>query len=193
MSRDNGAEFWGILTLIGVIVFVALAAWSTIGYGITLGYQYNNAVHSHIENAYNSADPVTMRTEIQAAEQGMKDLGLTPDMYDGVFSWEHTSDRQMKWQYAHIDSIYTRLDEFQAWEKTQGGSSSQQMQDVYTQKLNNVRGFLKDNGGWTDWIAEGTFMVHNGFGFIVTGWLCIIDLIGTLILGVVTMIKMEEY
>ena len=172
-----------------LLLAVACVLVSTVGYDITLGYQYNNEVHSHMENAFNAADPVTMRAEIISAEEGMRNLGLKPEMYDGLFPWEHTSDRQMKWQYTHLDSILTRLDEFQRWEDSQGTTtSSQQMQDVYTSKLNNIRNFITQDGG-SDWIAEGTFLVYNGFAFIIAGWLSILFFVCFAITGSIVVFK----
>ena len=63
-----------------LLLAVACVLVSTVGYDITLGYQYNNEVHSHMENAFNAADPVTMRAEIISAEEGMRNLGLKPEM-----------------------------------------------------------------------------------------------------------------
>ena len=172
-----------------LLLAVACVLVSTVGYDITLGYQYNNEVHSHMENAFNAADPVTMRAEIISAEEGMRNLGLKPEMYDGLFPWEHTPDRQMKWQYTQLDSILTRLDEFQRWEDSQGTTtSSQQMQDVYTSKLNNIRNFITQDGG-SDWIAEGTFLVYNGFAFIIAGWLSILFFVCFAITGSIVIFK----
>jgi len=127
-------------------------------------YIFRKEVRSHIENAYYSADPSTMRSELIAAKQGMQNLGLTEDLYGAWLPWDRTPDKQMKWQYKHIDSILVRIDEFESWESSQrlNETPSQQMQDVYTQKLDNIRKFIKEDD-WSDWIAHDAFAYRDYF------------------------------
>jgi hypothetical protein len=171
-----------IFIVLGMILLV-IASFCMIVNLTSRDYIYRTEVGSHIENAYYSADPNTMRTELMDAKQGMQNLGLTDNMYGAWLPWDLTPDRQMKWQYKHIDSILTRIDEFESWEASQktitGGqlSSSQQMQDVYTQKLDNVRKFIKDDD-WSDWIAHDAFAYNKYFFTSVVG---VFFLIGGLI------------
>lgn len=182
----------GSVGVLGVI-FIALSVLCVIFLGITgliiepnAMYKYNNEVHSHLENAYWAADPVTMRAEMVTVKQNMVAIGLTPDMYNVWIPWDKTADHQMAWQYKHIDSIITRIDEFTAWEKANG---EQQLSDVYTAKLNNIRHFMSPNDGgtWSDDIARGAYLINYQFGivimsvlgllgiifFLVVGWICI--------------------
>jgi len=155
---------WTRRILIGLIVgLVILTAISFITDWTGPSYKFNKAVHSHMDNAYYSADPHTMKTEIELAVDGMQSLGLTPDMNGKFFTWEQTSDWSMAWQYTHIESVQIRLNEFIDWWNAQDTTStgSQQFQDVFTQKLNNVRSFIKTDGGWSDMIAEQAFYLHS--------------------------------
>ena len=127
-------------------------------------YEFKQSVRSHMENAYYSADPNTMEVELVAAKDGMRSLGLEEYMYSEWLPWEKTPDKRMDWQYRHMDSVLVRVEEFRRWESTQTTiESSQQFQDVYTQKLDNVRHFIKDDGGWSDDVAEGAFALNNYF------------------------------
>jgi len=157
-----------------VVVFIVFGIICGIFAGIypmsAEGFKYNTEVHSHIENAYYAADPDTMLEEIVAAKEGMKNVGLTDNMYNALFPWDKTPDRSMKWQYKHIDSIIIRIEEFKQWEESQSASSgsSQQMKDVYTEKLNNVRFFIQEDG-WSDDIAEGAYKLNFGFMYVLAG------------------------
>lgn len=158
--------------IVTAILTVASAGYVSLG----PGYVFQNKVHAHIENAYYAADPYTMRNEIQAAIAGMYELGLDEDLYSNYWYWDHTPDKQMKWQYAHLRSTLTRCDEFIAWAE---GNSTQQLNDVYTQKLDAVRGFLKEDG-WSDWIANDAYLLREAFivkmviepAYVVTGIVC---------------------
>lgn len=153
--------------IFGLMCFVMIL--TPFGFGIykctTVDYQFNNAVHSHMENAYYSSDPSTMRTELNETVNGMRQLGLTDNLYGALFPWDRTPDHQMKWQYQHIASIQTRVDEWEKWEKSNAGS--QQMQDVNSQKLDNVRHFIKGDG-WSDDIASMAYFC-NFYMWLVYG------------------------
>jgi hypothetical protein len=147
-----------LFTKICVVLF-AITIISGIYIGVVPNANFNKAVHGHFSNAYYASDPLTMRNELVYAKTGMQEtLGLRPDMYSTIFPWAQTPDNRMDWQYRHIDSILIRIDEFQTWEKSNAGS--QQMQDVYTAKLDNIRKFIKEDG-WSDDIAYAAYMYNN--------------------------------
>ena len=166
MASGFGIVIAVILVIVGV--FCLGASWWT---GMTtVSFNYNNAVHSHMENAYYSSDPITMKTELNLAVKGMHDLGLNDNMYGVIFPWNKIPNNQMKWQYTHMDSVLTRVDEWQKWELAQSSTGSQQMQDVNTQKLDNVRHFIKDDGGWSDDIATNAYEINYYFFNLILGW-----------------------
>lgn len=166
----------GKLAGIAFVIMIVFTAGFFIGDMVGPAYEFQDKVHSHIENAYYAADPYTMRSELLAARQGMDDLGLTADMSAKFFYWQQTPDWSMEWQYQHIDSVLTRCEEFIAWSENNTGEG-QQYQDVYSQKLDNVRAFLKSDG-WSDEIAKGAFYmnIHVFYGLfgkvmIIIGWI----------------------
>jgi hypothetical protein len=149
-------------------------------------YEYKTQVHSHMENAYWSADPYTMRNETQLAVAGMHALKLEPDMYGVFFSWDKTPDRQMAWQYKHMASVISRQGEFINWLEAQNDTTTQQFQDVYTAKLNNVREYIKNDGGWSDDIAQNTYYInyHVWYGFY-SGIVVVLVLLVALVVAIV--------
>jgi hypothetical protein len=176
-----------VVVLIGCIFLLGTLAYE----GVVVNYEYNSAVHSHMENAYYSSDPVTMKTELQLAVQGMRDLGLNEKMYGVWMPWNKVPSAQMKWQYTHMDSVLTRVDEWQKWELSQNNTGSQQMQDVNTQKLNNVRFFIKDDGGWSDDIASAAYVINYYFYLVALQWIGIIFLIGGAVICAYSAIKSD--
>lgn len=147
----------GVVTTI--LLFVSLAG-TIMADWTGPDYQFRLHVRSHFENAYYAADPETMKSEIILAKDGMGELGLGPELNGGFWAWEKTPDNSMAWQYKHIDSVLIRIEEFVNWSNSQNGTGSQQMQDVYTSKLNNVRHFIKDDGGWSDDVAKNSYYTN---------------------------------
>lgn len=168
---DEAAVVVGVIGTIFLILAIALGVYALIYPFSAEGFKYNSEVHAHMENAYYAADPNTMLSEITLARDGMDKVGLKEDMYNGIFPWDKRPDRSMKWQYKHIDSIVTRINEFKTWEKSQiGDGTTQQMKDVYTEKLDNVRNFIKDDG-WSDDVAEATYKSNIAASYMFAGWL----------------------
>ena len=186
----------GFGLLVVGIIFLVLSCACMVTNFTTRDYIYRTEVRSHMENAYYSADPDTMQSEIVLARAGMENLGLTKDKYGAWLPWTLTPDNRMDWQYKHIDSILLRIDEFKSWEssqKTTGGgqiSTSQQMQDVYTQKLDNVRQFIK-NDGWSDDVAERAFAYNNYFFTTVCALIAL--LIGLPLFAISGFVLIVEY
>lgn len=186
-------QLFGILAIIfGIICVMSFIGAFWIGTTV-VDYNYRNAVHSHMENAYYSSDPVTMKQELQLAVQGMRDLGLDEKMYGVWLPWNKVPNNQMKWQYTHMSSVLTRVDEWQKWELAQNNTGSQQMQDVNTQKLNNVRFFIKDDGGWSDDIAESAYYINYYFYVIIMQIVMFISLILAFLFGAIWLFKQQEY
>lgn len=184
---DKTAVVLGIVGTIFLILAIALGVYAFIYPYSAEGFKYNSEVHAHMENAYYAADPDTILSEITLARDGMDKVGLKEDMYNGIFPWDKRPDRSMKWQYKHIDSIIIRLNEFKVWESAQiGDGTTQQMKDVYTEKLDNVRNFIKDDG-WSDDVAEAAYKSNIAASYMFAGWLatlfailgiCILETVG---------------
>lgn len=133
-----------------------------LAYGAMVpGYEYQTAVHSHMENAYFSNTPELMITELEAAKGGMHSLGLRNGTYGAFWGWEKTPDKKMDFQYAHIDAIIARAHDVATWRDTQStNAGAVQSTDVYNQKMDNLRNYLKADG-WSDDIAKSAFIVQN--------------------------------
>lgn len=157
-----------LLLLIAFFLFLGWGALLIYG-AIGPGYIYENTVHSHMENAYYAADPTTMKNELLLAVDGMKTLGLTKDKYGAFLPWNKVPKHSMEWQYKHMDSLIIRCDEFINWERSLNTTSTAQVKDVYTEKLDNMRRFLQEDG-WSDDIAENAFWLNNFLWLVILTW-----------------------
>jgi hypothetical protein len=189
ISRKRGRNL--VLSLVILGLFSSLMV---VGAVVGPGYTYQKNVHAYMEQAYYSADPVLMQDNINKAKQGMENLGLTPQMYSSFWYWEQTPDKQMLWEYQHLNSIDVRCNEFIAWIHAQNDTGSQQMQDVYSQKLNNIREFIRDDGGWSDDIAQAAYTTNFQVFFAVGYIPVMIALIAIVIwLAALFVIHLDEY
>jgi hypothetical protein len=151
---------------------------SSVSVGNMVGprYQYQKAVHSHMENAYGASTPELMESQLDLAMQGMRQLGLTEDLYGKLMPWQQTPDWRMDYCYLHIQAIIDRCHEVIDWRNHQDLSSGQ-VTDIYNQKMNNLRGFIIE-GGWSDWIAQNAFYVnYHPFYYV---WFGVIGAIATI-------------
>jgi len=175
----------GSLIAIFVVLTVAAVAFDiAIGVKGALSWDptFNKAVHGHMQNAYDAYDPALMKAEVQKAIDGFRALRLDPNVYDTTVPWEQTPDRQMSYQYAHMQAIIDRIDAVQAggWCSGTGAQSAgSQINDVCGEKINAIRHLIKDDGGWSDQWAHGVYYVSYhplvsrwvDFGvFIFVGW-----------------------
>lgn len=157
----------GKITLILAIIFTVLTVCICAGFwfGDMTGpaYQFNEKVHGHLENAYYANQPELMKSEMLLCVQGMRDLGLENNMYAAYWSWDKIPSKKMDYQYAHMASIIDRIDSVIDWRNEVYGNNSQGgevLGDVYEQKMDNLRGFLKEEG-WSDWIANDAFYINH--------------------------------
>jgi hypothetical protein len=156
---------WIILGLLILILPASLiSGYQTIG----PYYKWNYEVHSHIYNAYYANSPELMIIQLNLCEQGMRNLGLSPDMYGAWLPWEQTPDIRMDYQYSHIDAIINRTKAVIEWRNqtyTKNGTAPETLGDVYNEKMDNLRGFLVEDG-WSDWISYRAYFV-NGYLWLV--------------------------
>lgn len=156
----------GIGSAIGLVLCVIVLIGLPTGlylYDLTgPGYQYNNEVHSHMQNAYDANNPELMKEQLLLVVKGMRDLGLTDNMYDAFWAWDKTPEKRMDYQYQHLDGILERIDAVIIWRNATYGNNSQGTEtlgDVYEQKMDNLRMFLQEDS-WSDWIANGAFYAN---------------------------------
>jgi hypothetical protein len=149
-----------LLVVLSLMVPIGLAIGNMTG----PEYEFNNKVHSYMENAYFANTPELMISNLQKCKQGMIDLGLTENMYDAYWQWDKVPHRQMAYQYQHIDSIISRAQAVVQWRNENYGNESsgipsESLGDVYESKMDNLRGFLQEDG-WSDWIANGAYYAN---------------------------------
>jgi len=151
--------------LILIVPAVVISGYQTIG----PYYEWNYEVHSHMLNAYYANSPELMITELSACENGMRDLGLTPDLFGAWLPWEKTPDIRMDYQYNHLDAIINRTKAVIEWRNltyTTNGSAPETLGDVYNEKMDNLRGFLVEDG-WSDWISYQAFFVNEYLWLVI--------------------------
>lgn len=151
-------------TIIGMIItFILIISTLTAYNMVGPSYTYRKEIRGHMENAYYANSPELMKEELSLAIEGMEKLGLTEDMYGAFWQWDKTPDKRMSYQYDHLQGILERIDAVIVWRDTTYGNqstSTEQLGDVYEQKMDNLRAFLKEDG-WSDWIAEDAYYVNN--------------------------------
>lgn len=169
--------------------FALLAAIiATLGFVVFLigdyyvSYDYERKIGSHIENAYEVNTPDRMIVEIQKAKDGMLSEGLKSEDY-GAWNFKKP-DNSMEFQYQFLDSVIERAKSVELWyNNTYSGkqATTESLGDVYEQKMDNLREFLKENGR-ADWIAKNAWYVKNHLVYYFIDEIFIIGSIFLLIL-----------
>jgi|GEM_PF-1823133 len=187
MRKGVGWIFVGLFIMI--VPAVVVSGYQTIG----PYYKWNYEVHSHILNAYYANSPELMINELTACEQGMRNLGLTQDLYGAWLPWEQTPDIRMDYQYHHLEAIINRTWAVIEWRNetyTKNGTAPETLGDVYNEKMDNLRGFLMEDG-WSDWISYRAFFVHQYLWVVIWNdivvWLVVLLGLGVIIAGLVQM------
>ena len=107
-----------------------------------------------------------MIDEIQKAKQGMADAGLKETDYGALFF--PMPSNSMKFQYSFLDSVIERAESVEVWydEAYNQTTPIEGMGDVYEQKMDNLREFLREEGR-ADWIAKRAWYAkyHKAFYF----------------------------
>ena len=139
-------------------------------------YAYERSIGSYIENAYEVNTPERMIAEVNKAVEGMKKSGLSAEKYGAV--WFKKPDNKMAWQYDFLNSVVERAQAVQDWQdKMEKSDQLETLGDVYEQKMDNLREFLKENGR-ADWIAKDAWFIENNilfyFGPVIVMGLCVL-------------------
>lgn len=164
-------------------MLLILCALGLGSYNYYLDYTYENKIGGYMENAYWSNTPSMMNEQLKLAKVGMINEGLEEKDYGAMFFKK--PDNSMVYQYRHLDSIIERVDAVDLWLKDmQKTGSVETMNDVYEQKMDNLRTFIKE-GARSDDVAKqawyvkyhpivylcGIFLI---FIFIISGVLLIV-------------------
>ena len=167
MNDDNTLKkkvIGGILVAIPILWALG-ALVTSIAMAFPNGFQwkpeYNREAHSHIENAYDANTPELMVKELESAKAGMHRLGLEAGDYCDMRPWKQVSSCDMKWQYEHIDSVIRRAQAVAAdRDRQQSSGESDKYGDVFEEKMDNLRAFLKEDG-WSDDLAFNAYYVEH--------------------------------
>jgi len=171
----------GIIILICTIIF-GVVVWMDGQTVVQKKYQV--AVHSYVDQAYYTNDPVLIKENLTQAEQGMRDLGLTDSMSWKFWSWEQTPSESMKAQYGQMDAIIAQCNLAIA-DNPNNLSYTNRITQIHnticTPKTNG-----DNSGAWVDQVAEGAFWLDLNAWYawqwqIVVGILLVIGVIPLLI------------
>jgi hypothetical protein len=184
-----------IWILLGLLILVLPAVLISGFQSVGPYYKWNYEVHSHMSNAYYANSPELMILQLTLCEEGMRNLGLSPDMYGAWLPWEKTPDVRMDFQYSHIDAILNRTKSVIEWRNqtyTKNGSAPETLGDVYNEKMDNLRGFLVEDG-WSDWISYRAYFVNEYLWLVlwndIVCWFVYLFGIIIILLGVVSLKK----
>jgi len=187
-------------TILVWVILVSMWGATTAYCAVGPSFTYKSEVHSHMENAYYANTPELMIAELNESINGMRNLDLDRGMYSKIMPWEHTADRQMAYQYRHLTSIKERAEAVIVWRDGIYNNLSCQAEslgDVYEEKMDNLRGFLQEEG-WSDWIAEEAYFVNHHTPLYSLGifyiWFAIALAIWSIILlPIITLMKDDLY
>ena len=180
------------ITLLGLpALWVVAAAGISIGMAFPANFSweptFNREVHSHVENAYYANTPELMVDELELAIAGMHDLGLDEGDFCDMRPWKQVASCNMKWQYEHLESVIRRAEAVaRDRDRQERQGTSDQYGDVYEEKMDNLRAFLKEDG-WSDDLARNAFYVeHHPFyaAWWDFFWVAMLAFLGTLVLTV---------
>ena len=125
-DRIDGITF--IATLAVAILSVILLTVMGVYHLTVVEYEFRNEVHSHFELAYRATSLDHMLEELELAEQGMRNLGLTEDMYCTLWGFQKTPDNQMSNVYRRMAELQTRIR--QAIQRENNGSMTDGVMDI---------------------------------------------------------------
>jgi len=149
-------EKWKTITIALVVLFVEDYIW-----GFLIHKEYESKIGGYIENAYEVNTPDKFVSNLKSAKQGMINEGLNESDYgDLIFK---RPDNSMKFQYEFLDSMVKRGESVEQWYNltySNKTTTTEQLGDVYEQKMYNLREFLIENGR-ADWIAEQTWLIKH--------------------------------
>lgn len=161
-DKKAGATVGAMVLVVGVVLILG----AMVGYAIN-DLKYKNSVHSYVENARWSMDPVYIKENLTKAIAGMHELNLNDNMNSELFMG--TSATTMKMQYAQMNQAITQCDALIAANLTDAS---------YGSMLNNLHNMIYDNNGWIDEVAQSAFDTNYNMALpVILGVLGIICLV----------------
>jgi hypothetical protein len=146
------------LGTIFLMMFIALACYHTY-----VNYQYERSIGAYFDNAVDCITPECILTQLHDGYTAINNSGLTKDDY-GAWIFKKPNNK-MEFQYQHLDAILERAEAVQDWKNKvyANGTQAETMQDVYTQKMDNLRNYITDEGFRSDWIAKDAWYLKYHF------------------------------
>jgi hypothetical protein len=183
----NGLGVFGAFC--GTICLFAIIGLS-IG-GVYVNYQYENKIGAYFDNALDCITPDCILIQLDDGYNAIKDSGLTKDDY-GAWIFKKPSNK-MEFQFQHLDAVIERAKSVQDWKEKvyANGTQAETMQDVYTQKMDNLRKYITGEGSRSDWIAKDAWYLKYHFFWAI----CAIPLgflLGLLVLIFYALIGLEN-
>jgi hypothetical protein len=127
--------------------------------------------------------PDEMVLQVGNAIEGMHKFGLTKEDYGALIFKK--PDNSMEWQFKFLENFEERAEAVSKWydDVYVQGKGTETLGDVYEQKMDNLREFLKE-GGRADWIAKAAWYIkyHKVYYFealigmvwvivVIAGWI----------------------
>lgn len=182
---------------IGIPIILMLVGLTLMGLAvgeITVSKEFDKACHGHMENAYWSNTPELMIKELELYLDGIEELGIEEDDYGAFFSWDKTPDKRVSFWIEHVEGIINRTYSVISWrdQAYKNGSTPESLGDVYEQKMDNLRGFLKQ-GGWSDETVKDAYIIESALWWYFYPVIAIIMIIIIIIIITGTIILMMYF
>lgn len=147
--------FMGTLCLFGIIGIGAMYVY--------VNYQYESQIGAYFDNAEDCITPECILTQLNLGYDAIESSGLTKDDY-GAWIFKKPNNK-MEFQYQHLDAIIERANSVQDWvDKVYANNTQAEIyQDVYTEKMDNLRKYITAEGYRSDWIAEDSWFLKYHF------------------------------
>ena len=198
IHKDKKGET-SILVVIGAILIVlgfAMVAMSAIDVTTRYNPEYKNAVHTYVDQAYWTNDPVAQKENLTMAVAGMHSLGLTDGMSWELFNWNQQTSESMKAQYGQMNAIIALCDKAINLNQSDVNYAFNYAQ-ITTQIHNNI--CAKSGSGdsattnWCDEVAQGAYMLNMHPWNAWQVWIVLIALVGLGILVLIVGLSMSDY
>jgi hypothetical protein len=167
----NGTNLFGFF--MGTLCLFALAG--LVGYDVYVNYQYENKIGSYFDSAVDCITPDCILTQLNLGYDAINHSGLSKTD-SGAWIFKKPSNN-MAFQYQHLDAILERAQSVQDWKDKiyANGTQAETMQDVYTQKMDNLRKYITGEGYRSDWIAKDAwYMKYHFFLGVWAFWVCLV-------------------
>lgn len=177
---------FGLILFSGLLFFIGLGLLINHGY---LSYTYEKQIGAYFENAYDCITPDCFINNLQKGIIAINNSGLKPEDNGAMFFTKPSTT--MSYQYEHLYAILDRAKAIKQWHEQvskNGTTSVESMKDVYTEKMDNLRNYLRASQSEprSDWISQDAWMIKfHSFNYLFGAILGVFLLIIGFLLGLV--------